>query len=128
MLEVVTAIIKDDNGKILISKNSNIGENEDLWKLPGGKIETGETDEEALARGIKQDFNIEISVNNYLTEKSFESQDDIVNLIAYDAQYEYGKLSENKEYKWINKSDLSNYKFAPSDQLVINELNKDDEE
>lgn len=128
MVEVVTAIIKDDNGKILISKNSNLDEKGDIWKLPGGEIQTGETDEEALTRGIKQDFNIEISVNNYITEKSFEYPEDTVNLIAYDAQYEYGKLSENKEYKWINKSELSNYKFEPSDQFIINELNKENGE
>lgn len=127
MVEVVTAIIKDDDGKILISKN-NSNQCGELWEFPGGKIQAGETDEEALARGIKQDFNIEISVNNYITEKSFEYPEKTVNLIAYDARYEYGKLAENKEYKWIKKSDLNKYDFAPSDRFIIKQLNKENEE
>lgn len=128
MVEVVTAIIKDDNGKILISKNHDSEQNRELWGFPVGKIQEGETDEEALTRGIKQDLNIEISVNNYITEKSFGNSEKTVNLIAYDAQYEYGKLSEDKEYRWIKKSDLDKYDFAPSDKFIIKELNKENEE
>ena len=111
MLEVVTAVIKDDNGKILITKSNK--EKQGIWKFPGGKIEVGETDEEALAREIKEELNIEISVNNYITEKSFEYPENTINLIAYDAQYEFGKLNlqENEQYKWVDKNELRKYQF-----------------
>lgn len=120
MIELVTAIIKDASGKILITEKEN-----DLWEFPGGKIEIGETDEEALERKVKQDFNIEISINNYITEKSFEKAESVVNLIAYDAQYEFGKMTQEKNYKWINKSELNKYKFVPETKIIIKELNKE---
>ena len=128
MIELVTAIIKDDNGKILISKNGKEQNENSFWEFPTGKIEIGETDEEAITRGIKENLNIEVSVNNYITEKSFDYEEKIINLIAYDAQYEYGKIPENKEYKWVNKKELNNYNFKPLDKFIVKELNKNNEE
>ncbi|HOZ55044.1 MAG TPA: NUDIX domain-containing protein [Clostridia bacterium] len=125
MVEVVTAIIKDDNGKILICKNSNIENQNELWKLPCGKIEIGETDEEAITRGVKQDLNIEISVSNYITEKSFEYPEKTINMIVYDAKYEYGKPTDDTGHKWIKETEFDKYNFGPTDKYIINQLNKE---
>lgn len=124
MIELVTAVIKDDNGKILIAKNKDEQNEENFWEFPTGEIETGETDEEAITRGIKEKLNIEVSVNNYITEQSFNYKEKTVNLIAYDAQYEYGKITEEKEYKWISPKELKQYSFKPADNFIVKALNK----
>ena len=64
-LEVVAAIIRKDN-KILCTQRSNKGETALKWEFPGGKIESGETEEEALLQEIKEELEVEVEVCNYL--------------------------------------------------------------
>lgn len=121
MKELVAAVIKNDEGKILITKSFAGDMTQQVWKFPGGKIDIGETDEEALTRKIKEELSIEISINNYLAENSFKNPEETVNLIAYDAQLEYGKvkLAENKEYKWVKKDELDKLNFSLLDEFII---------
>jgi len=127
MKESVAAVIKNDEGKILITKNEL--NSQDMWKFPGGNIETGETDEEALSRKVKEDLAIEISVNNYLAEKSLKQSNEVVNMIAYDAQFEYGKIKllENEQYKWVKKEELGNLNFSSEDQFIVKALQGEEE-
>lgn len=71
-IEVVAAIIKNDN-KILCTQR-DVSKNEEVsfkWEFPGGKIESGETQEEALAREIKEELNIDINIENYFMEVNY---------------------------------------------------------
>ncbi len=69
-IEVVAAIIKKDD-KIFITKRS-YGEFIDMWEFPGGKVEVGETQEEALIREIKEELELDITNLNYLTTVEYD--------------------------------------------------------
>mgnify|MGYP004616124937 CR=1 FL=1 len=69
MINVVAAIIKNGEGKILITQRNLKKSQGGLWEFPGGKIEKGETREEAIIREIKEELTIEINVESYLGKK-----------------------------------------------------------
>lgn len=116
MQERVTGVIKDESGKILITKKD-----ENFWEFPSGKISIGETDEEALMRKMRENWNIEISINNYISENSIKSSDGPINMVAYEAFLEFGKIKSLKgqDYKWVEKEDLNKYKFRPANKFVL---------
>jgi len=66
-IEVVAAIIHDDEGRIFATQRG-YGDFKDWWEFPGGKIEAGETPEEALVREIREELSAEISVNQGVGE------------------------------------------------------------
>lgn len=65
MINVVAAVIKNDNGKILITQRNLKKSQGGWWEFPGGKIEQGETREEAIIREIKEELTIDIKVDSY---------------------------------------------------------------
>ena len=71
-IEVVAAIIKHKN-KIFITRRS-YGEFENMWEFPGGKMELGETQEEALTREIKEELELDIDISKYLTTVDYDIQ------------------------------------------------------
>ena len=126
MINVVAAVIKDDNGKILITqwnlKKSQWG----LWEFPGGKIEQGETREEAIIREIKEELTIDIKVDSYFDEKVFNYPEKDINLIALECKKINGdiKLLEHEDYKWVNSSELENFEFAPAAIFIVEKLKR----
>lgn len=71
MINVVAAVIKDENEKILITQRNLKKSQGGLWEFPGGKIEPNETRENAIVREIKEELDIDIEVKFYLSEKVF---------------------------------------------------------
>ena len=69
MINVVAAIITNSEGKILIAQRNFKKSQGGLWEFPGGKIEPNETPEEAIAREIKEELNMDIKCDNYFDEK-----------------------------------------------------------
>ena len=99
MINVVAAIIKNGEGKILITQRNFKKSQGGLWEFPGGKIEKGETREEAIIREIKEELTIEINVESYLGEKVFEYPEKSINLIALNCRVKSGNiyLTEHEE-------------------------------
>ena len=121
MIDVVAAVIKDKEGKILITKRNLKKDQGGLWEFPGGKIESNETREEAIIREIKEELDVDIKVDRYLAEKVFEYPEKTINLIALECFIVNGKikLMEHEDYKWVNKEELDNYEFAPADMFIV---------
>ena len=71
MINVVAAVIKDEQNKILITQRNLKKSQGGLWEFPGGKIEPNETREQAIVREIKEELDMDITVNKYLAEKTF---------------------------------------------------------
>ena len=118
--EVVCAvIIKDD--KIFITKRGSKGECAFKWEFPGGKIENGETHEQALVREIFEELSSKIAVNDYINTVNYEYQTFKLTMHAYYCTLLEGSLSisEHLDAKWIYSSDLINYDFAPADKPII---------
>ena len=124
MINVVAAVIKDDNEKILITQRNLKKSQGGLWEFPGGKIEQGETREEAIIREIKEELTIDIKVDSYFDEKVFNYPEKDINLIALECKKINGdiKLLEHEDYKWVNSSELENFEFAPADIFIVKKL------
>lgn len=124
MINVVAAIIKNCEGKILITQRNLKKSQGGLWEFPGGKIEKGETREEAIIREIKEELTIEINVESYLGEKVFEYPEKSINLIALNCRVKSGNiyLTEHEEARWVEKEELNSFEFAPADIFIVKKL------
>lgn len=126
MVDVVAAVIRDNEGKILIAQRNLKKSQGGLWEFPGGKIEPNETKEEAIIREIKEEIDMDIKVENYIDQKIFNYPDKDINLIAIECKKIKGgiKLIEHEDIKWVDKIDLKNFNFASADEFIINAILK----
>ena len=124
MINVVAAVIKDENEKILITQRNLKKAQGGLWEFPGGKIEPNETRENAIVREIKEELDIDIEVKSYLSEKVFNYPEKDINLIALECKKINGeiRLLEHEDYKWVSKNELDNFEFAPADLFIIERI------
>ena len=114
---VVAALIKKNND-VLIARRSTGDENVlGKWEFPGGKVEPNETEEHAIEREIKEEFELDIKANKYITNNVCEYPTKIVDLRLYECEYISGefKLHDHSEHKWVNINELLNYDLAPAD-------------
>ena len=123
ILTVVAAIIWKD-GKLLITrrpKNTHLG---GLWEFPGGKVESGETLEAALAREIKEELDISIDVHDEFMAVTHEYPDRTVNLHFFNCAIRAGnpKPLSADELRWIAREDLDSFEFPAADRELITRL------
>lgn len=114
---VVAALIKKNNN-VLIARRSTGDENVlGKWEFPGGKVEPNETEGHAIEREIKEEFELDIKANKYITNNVCEYSTKTVDLRLYECEYISGefKLHDHSEYKWVNINELLNYDLAPAD-------------
>ena len=114
---VVAALIKKDNN-VLIARRSTGDENVlGKWEFPGGKVEPNETEGHAIEREIKEEFELNIKANKYITNNVCEYPTKTVDLRLYECEYISGefKLHDHSEYKWVNINELLNYDLATAD-------------
>lgn len=114
---VVAALLKKDN-KILIARRST-GNDSVLgkWEFPGGKVESNETEEQAIKREINEEFMITIKAQKYITNTVHIYPTKTVDLRLYECTYVSGNITlhDHYEYKWIDIKDLLTYDLAPAD-------------
>ena len=124
IINVVAGVIKNEEGKILITQRNLKKAQGGLWEFPGGKIEPNETRENAIVREIKEELDIDIQVENYLSEKVFNYPEKDINLIALECKKINGdvKLLEHEDYRWVDNSELENFEFAPADLFIVEKL------
>lgn len=124
MIDVVAAIIKNKEGKILIAQRNLKKSQGGLWEFPGGKIESGETKEEAIVREIKEELNMDIICDGYFDKKIYEYPDKIINLIALKCTMigESYDVLEHEQIAWITKEEFENYEFAPADIYFVEKI------
>ena len=124
LVEVVAAVIENENNEILCALRSPIMTLPNMWEFPGGKVEQEETPEEALKRELVEELKIETEIGNYIETSIYEYPNVTVKLMAYFATVISGeiKLSVHDEAKWISISEVENFKFAPADIPFIEKL------
>lgn len=120
IVQVVGAAIINDSGELLCAQRgygSLIGK----WEFPGGKVENGETDQEALAREIKEELGIKVSVHELLDENYNEYEDKKVNLKVYKCKYVSGEINdtEHQALKWSKPSDVESLDWADADKPIV---------
>ena len=127
MIDVVAAVIQNEEGKILIAQRNLKKSQGGLWEFPGGKIEPNETKEEAIIREIKEEMDIDIEAKKFIGQKVFNYPDKDINLIAMECTQICGnvKLTEHEDYKWVTSDELASFEFAPADEFIVERVKKD---
>ena len=123
-IEVVAAIIVKDH-KVFATQRG-YGEWKDFWEFPGGKIDAGETPEEALRREIKEELDTEIAVGELFTTIDYDYPTFHITMHCYLCTIENGSLTllEHEAAKWLSLEHLDSVTWLPADLLVIAELQK----
>lgn len=121
-IKVVAAIIQKEN-KILATKRG-YGEFINMWEFPGGKIESGETKEQALVREIKEELNIEISVDKFAIDIEYQYPNFYLFMSCFMCSIKEGSIEflEHNEGKWITKEELNTLNWLPADIDAVNYL------
>jgi len=123
--EVVAGIIKKD-GKILATQRG-YGEFKGMWEFPGGKIEEGETKEEALRREIEEELKADIKNIEFFLTRQYEYPTFCVILHCYfcELESETFTLLEHDDAKWLKKEELDQVEWLPADIEIIERLKKE---
>jgi 8-oxo-dGTP diphosphatase len=123
MTEVVAALIWD-NGKFMICQRPASKARPLLWEFVGGKVEPGETKEQALIRECKEELDITLEVGDIFTEAIHEYPDITIRLTVFNAKIAEGvpKLIEHNDLKWITPDEIPRYEFCPADVGILKEL------
>lgn len=121
-IKVVAAIIQKEN-KILATKRG-YGEFINMWEFPGGKIESGETKEQALVREIKEELNIEISVDKFAIDIEYQYPNFYLFMSCFMCSIKEGsiELLEHNDGKWITKEELNTLNWLSADIDAVNYL------
>lgn len=122
-IHVVGAIIKSDN-KILCAQRGPGKSLAYLWEFPGGKIEAGETEKEALEREIREELLCKIDVKDKVTTTRYEYDFGFVNLTTFECDLLEGEpsLTEHVAVKWLSVEELMTLDWAPADIPAIDIL------
>jgi len=124
--EVVAAVFTDEQGRIYCARRRNDGELALKWEFPGGKIEQGETQQEALVREIKEELSADIEVLDYITTVHHQYNTFELTMHAYFTKITNGELvlSEHTGSKWLDKSELMSLDWASADIPIVELLMK----
>lgn len=123
MINVVAALIWD-NERFLICQRPKNKARGLLWEFVGGKVENGETKEQALIRECKEELNIDVSVGEVFTEVIHEYPDISICLTVFNATIKSGKIQklEHNDIKWITPREIKNYPFCPADKKILEKI------
>ena len=119
MVEVVAALIWDGE-RFLICQRPEHKARGLLWEYVDGKVETGETKEEALIRECREELGITITVGDVFMDVVHEYPDITVHLTLFHAKIESGpiQLLEHNAVAWITPDEIPNYAFCPADKEI----------
>ena len=125
MVEVVAALIWD-NDKFMICQRPANKARALLWEFVGGKVEHGETKEQALIRECQEELDITLSVGNIFMDVVHEYPDITVHLTLFNATISDGvpQRLEHNDIKWIKVTEIDNYDFCPADIEILEEIKK----
>ena len=124
-VEVVAAVIRDKD-KIFATQRG-YGEFKDGWEFPGGKIEPGETTQQALVREIKEELDTEIEVQELIDTVEYDYPTFHLTMHCFWARIKEGNLilKEHEAAKWLTRDTLNTVDWLPADEGLINKLRKE---
>lgn len=118
--EVVAALIWDKD-KFMICQRPEHKARALLWEFVGGKVEPGETKEQALIRECQEELAVTLSVGNVFMDVFREYPDITVHLTLFNASISEGipQKLEHNDIQWISPSEIPNYVFCPADEEIL---------
>ena len=123
-IRVVAAVIKAENGNgepIIFVTQRGYGEFKGGWEFPGGKIEEGETPQEALVREIREELETEIAVGELVDTIEYDYPTFHLSMDCFWAEIVSGNLvlTEHAAAKWLTKAELDSVEWLPADVTLI---------
>ncbi|MBN2050846.1 MAG: (deoxy)nucleoside triphosphate pyrophosphohydrolase [Spirochaetales bacterium] len=123
-MPISTAGVVERNGTYLLAQRkpgTSIGES---WEFPGGKVEPGETPEEALEREYLEEFQVSVKVGRRLCMGTFSNRGTEYTLMAYAVELidDDFVLTEHQRIRWFRLGDLSSRPLARSDRIILDYL------
>ena len=120
MIEVVAALIWD-NDKFMICQRPANKARALLWEFVGGKVESGETKEQALIRECREELAVSLAVGDVFMDIVHEYPDLTVHLTLFNATIAEGEPQklEHNDIRWITPSEIPNYEFFPADEEIL---------
>lgn len=121
-IEVVAAIIQKENQYFATQRG--YGEFEGMWEFSGGKIEPGESPEDALKREIQEELGIDIGVKEFLCTTEYDYPSFHLTMHCYICCIKEGEveLREHKAARWLRSEELGSVEWLPADKDVITRL------
>ena len=125
MTEVVAALIWDGDRFMICQRPAHKARGL-LWEFVGGKIEAGETPEQALIRECHEELDVTISVGEKFMDVVHEYPDLTVHLMLFSAVIAAGtpRMLEHNDLRWITPAEIGNYEFCPADETILREIIK----
>ena len=124
-VQVVAAIIHDGEGRIFATQRG-YGEWKDYWEFPGGKMEPGETPEEALRREIMEELDTLVAVERQVQTVEWDYPRFHLTMHCFLCRVASGRLTlkEHEAAKWLSLSALDSVDWLPADRVVVSSLKK----
>ena len=125
-IRVVAALLQREDGKVLITQRRPQAFMPLKWEFPGGKVEPGESDQQALARELKEELDIEVEVGQHFMGLKHAYPGFEVDFQVYSCSIISGDLRKVavNDYRWVAVSQLETYEFPPADQPTVEQLLK----
>ena len=123
-MRVVAAVIRD-NGQIFICRRNPNKELAGKWEFPGGKVEPGETDQDALAREIKEELGVAIVVEDFIIESNMPRGLGSINMFTYFARLQGARPVSSTDHdliEWVDDQELQFFDWADLDIPVIQSI------
>lgn len=123
--EVVAAIIKKD-GRYFAAQRG-YGKGKDGWEFPGGKMEPGESREDAIVREIREELATDIKVDSFLTTVDYDYDDFHLTMHCFLCSIVKGNLDllEHEDAKWLAKEELDSVNWLATDKIIVERIKMD---
>ena len=121
-IHVVAAVIR--RGNEIFATQRGYGDYKDWWEFPGGKVESGESPEEALVREIREELDTSIEVEEFLTTVEYDYPAFHLVMDCYWCKVKEGRLTllEHEAAKWLPADQLRQVRWLPADVLVVTSI------
>ena len=123
MVDVVAALITSGD-RFLICRRPEGKKRGLLWEFPGGKLENGETPEQALIRECREELNVTVDPHGIFSSVVYSYPDITVRLTVYNTELVSGtpELLWHSDLKWISSDEIDEYDFCPADVDILEKI------